>query len=140
VATAAVGEWWRQHPWREAGEVLADELKATAGPLVRRHPLWVVAGAACLGAFLVSQRPWRWPAVAERVRPMPGRLGRFLLSQLTQVPVQTALLSMLVLLRKPRNEPASAEGAQPSSAPSTQPSSEAEPARQPNPTPAHDGG
>lgn len=124
VATAALGEWWQHHPWRPAGELLAGEWRATAAPLVRRHPVLIVLAAAGLGAFLVAQRPWRWPGVAERVRPMPARLGRFLLGQLSQAPVQTALLSLLMLLRKPADAPAPA-GDTP---------------RQPRPTSTPDGG
>lgn len=131
-AAAALGEWWHHHPWRPAGELLVDEIRASALPCLRRHPLATVAAAATLGAALVVSRPWRWPGVADRVRPMPRRLGRWLARQLSQAPIQATLLSMLMVFIKP---PA---------APGDTPVSGGEPApeavRQPSPTTTSDAG
>jgi hypothetical protein len=133
-AAAALGEWWHHHPWRPAGELLVDEIQVSALPWLRRHPVVTVAAAATLGAALVVSRPWRWPGVAERVRPMPRRLGRWLIRQFSQAPVQATLLSILMLFVKPAARAAS--GAAP--APGAGPAQEA--ARQPSPTHTSDAG
>lgn len=134
VAAAALGEWWHHHPWRPAGELLVDEVQASALPWLRRHPVATVAVAATLGAALVVSRPWRWPGVAERVRPMPRRLGRWLIRQVGQAPVQATLLSMLMLLVKPAAQAAAGDAPAPGSAPPS------DAARQPSPTSASDAG
>lgn len=100
-AMAALGEWWHRQPWRPAGEMLVDEIQASALPWVRRHPVATVAAAAALGAAVVASRPWRWPGVAQRVRPVPRQLSRWLLRQFSQAPVQATLLNMLMLWLKP---------------------------------------
>lgn len=132
-ASAALGEWWHHHPWRPAGEMLVDEIQASALPWVRRHPVATVAGAALLGAAIVVSRPWGWPGVAERVRPMPRRLGRWLFRQFSQAPVQAALLSMLMIFVKPAAEAASGDAAS-----GGEPAPDA--ARQPSPTSTSDAG
>lgn len=131
LATAALGEWWHHHPWRPVGEMLAGEAQASTLPWLRRHPVAAVATAAALGAALVVSRPWRWPGVSERVRPMPRRLGRWLLRQVSQAPVQTALLSMLMLFL---NKPSAADADGPPPTPA------GEPQRQPSPTSTPDAG
>lgn len=133
LAMTALGEWWHHHPWRPAGEMLVDEVKGAALPVIRRHPVVVVALAAGLGAAVVAGRPWRWPVVAARMRPMPGHMGRWALRQLTSPSVQAALLSLLVVLRRP-------EHPEPEPAPPPHPSSEPQPPRQPSPTQTSDGG
>lgn len=97
IAMGATQNWWQTHPWRRNGELLAGELNHTVTPMLRRHPRAAIALAVGAGLALVVAKPWRWPLVAAQVRPLPRRVGRWMLSQLTQAPGQ-ALLSALFLL------------------------------------------
>ena len=88
--------WWNSQPLRAEADLLATGLKARLTPIVQRHPLATVAGAALVGALLVAGRPWRWPLVGDQLRPLPGRVGLWLAGQLASVPIQTALFSLLM--------------------------------------------
>jgi hypothetical protein len=101
--------------------------------MIRRHPVAVVALAAGLGAAIVAGRPWRWPVVAARMRPMPGHVGRWALRQLTSPSVQAALLSLLVVLRRPEHPEPTEQPERPQPTPAPQP-------RQPSPTQTSDAG
>ena len=102
--------WWQRQPLRPVGELLAAELRATALPLVRKHPLITVAAAGALGVLLVAGRPWRWPLVARQVHRAPHRVGSWLTRQLGQASVQASLIGMLMVwARRPPADPASAQ-------------------------------
>lgn len=94
----AVQDSWLQHPWRPAAELLAQEARAVALPAVRRHPVAAVAIAAGLGMALVASRAWHVPLLAVSLRSTPRRLGRWLLRQFAQPPVQAGVLSLLLML------------------------------------------
>ncbi len=96
MAVGSLQSWWQRHPWRVTGELLARELHGALTPAVRRHPLAAALLAGGLGLALMRCRPWRWPLVANQFRPLPGRIGHWLMHQLTQAPGQ-ALLSSLLL-------------------------------------------
>jgi hypothetical protein len=99
LSEAAQG-WWQRHPWRPTGLLLLRQVQ----PLVRRHPVASTAAAAALGAALMGLRPWRWQAVDTQLRPLPGRVGHWLLAQLSSGPMQLALASLILM---PRGDDAS---------------------------------
>jgi hypothetical protein len=109
VALAAVQGWWRKHPLRGGGELLAYELNTSLLPAVRRHPERALLIGATAGFGLVLLRPWRWPLVAGQLKPLPGRLGHWLLAQLSQAPLQ-ALLSAALGVMAGRAAAAGADG------------------------------
>ncbi len=89
MAWVALRAWWQQQPFATAVRLLAGELSAQAAPLLRRHPLAVVAAAALLGSVFVAVRPWRLLRV---------QLGRWVLAQATSAPVLGTLAAMLATL------------------------------------------
>lgn len=117
LALEAVEQWWQHNPWRMAGQAVVGELDQTVTHWARRHPAMTVALAAAAGFAVVSARPWAWPGVADQLRPMPRRVGRWLLHQLTQAPLQPvpAVLAGLVLAGRAAS-PASAPAAAPAPA------------------------
>ena len=100
--------WWQRQPLRPVGELLAAELRASALPLVRKHPLLTVAAAGTLGVLVVTGRPWRWPLVARQMHRAPHRLGHWLTRQLGSASVQASLIGMLMVWA--RQPPADAAG------------------------------
>lgn len=98
LAGDALEAWWRQHPWREMGELLLMGLRERALPVLRRHPVAAVALAAAGGAALVMWRPWRLPLVRSRLAALPRGAGRWVFGQLSQPAVQAVLLGTLVSL------------------------------------------
>lgn len=55
----AVSNWWKSHPVHAFGVIAGSTLRDAAGPLVRRHPVAMVAAAVLAGAVLMRMRPWR---------------------------------------------------------------------------------
>lgn len=97
MALAAVQDAWQHHPWRATAQLLGREASAAVLPAVRRHPFAAVVIAAGLGMAAVASRRWHWPLLTRRLRRSPGQLGGWLLHQLTQAPMQTAVVSALVM-------------------------------------------
>ena len=97
VLADAVEQTWRLHPLRPVGEAIAAGYRSQVAPTLRRHPWAVVAVAAAVGAALVFGRRWHAPLLANTLRPLPQRLGRWLLRQLASAPVQTALAGWLMV-------------------------------------------
>lgn len=127
LAAGLLQDWWQRHPWRSTGEQLAETARHALLPVVRRHPLSALLGAVALGAALVVARAWCWPAV-RAIRPAATRNGRrWLIAQLTNPAVQTALLSTVMLLVKQlsarRTTPAPAAAAAESPRPTVTPAS-----------------
>jgi hypothetical protein len=65
---------WRSHPLRALAQTAGMLGGLAVPPLIRRHPVAAVAGAAGAGALLVACRPWRllgrralWTALASRL-------------------------------------------------------------------------
>lgn len=106
LAAGLLQDWWQRHPWRSSAEALAETARHAVLPLVRRHPLSALLGAAAIGALLVVARAWRWPALRPaRPAPAPAQSGgHWLAAQLANPAVQTALLSALMLLVKQWSE------------------------------------
>ena len=124
--------WWQRQPLRPVGELLAVELRATALPLVRKHPLITVAAAGALGVLLVAGRPWRWPLVTRQMHRAPHRVGSWLTRQLGNASVQASLIGMLMVwARRPPAD--TADGTAADTRPSTQPNTQ--PAADPNTEP-----
>ncbi len=96
VAFQAAADWWRANPWRAAGEAVAEELHQSLTPIVRRHPVASVTLAAAAAAAVAAARPWRWPLVAQQLRPLPGRAGRWLLRQLSRAPLQSLIVGAML--------------------------------------------
>ena len=92
----AVADWWQANPWRTAGEAVAEELHHSLTPLVRRHPLASVALVAAAAGAVAAARPWRWPLVAQQLKPLPGRVARWLLRQLSRAPLQSLIVGALL--------------------------------------------
>jgi len=97
-----VARWWQRHPWRPAGETVVAELRASALPLIRRHPWATLGAAAAAGALLVAGRGRVWPVVVVQVRPLPSRLLHWLLAELRSAPAQAALASLLLVALRGR--------------------------------------
>ena len=105
LATDALQGWWQRHPWRPAASLVLGQVR----PVVQQHPLACASAAAVLGAVLVGSKPWRWRAVDGHLRPLPGRVGHWLLAELGRAPVQAALASLaLTALRATASAPAAA--------------------------------
>lgn len=109
LAVDGIATWWENNPWRVAGQALAAELDDAVKPWVRRHPVLTIGVAAGLGYAVVASRAWTWPALAEQIRPLPSRAGRWLLHQLTQAPLQTLLASLALMRGSEPPAPASPE-------------------------------
>jgi hypothetical protein len=65
---------WRRHPVRALAQTAGMLGGLAVPPLIRRHPVAAVAGAASAGALLVACRPWRllgrrsvWAALTTRM-------------------------------------------------------------------------
>lgn len=97
VLVEALEQTWRVHPLRPVGMAIAEGYRSRVAPALRKHPWAMVAVAAGLGAVLVLGRRWHAPLLASTLRPLPQRLGRWLLLQLASAPVQTALAGWLLM-------------------------------------------
>jgi len=105
--------WWRRQPLATAAELGAAELRATVLPVVRRHPLAALAGAALLGGVLVASRRWLWARAARGAGMWRGHLGAWAWRQARDPAVQLLLMSWVQQLAASR----SAAGAQAAPAP-----------------------
>ena len=130
TAMGAVRSWWRSQPWHVTTEWAGRAVMAETRPLIRRHPFWALALGIGAGAALVAARPWRWHAVSRRVRPLGGHLVGWMVTQLSQVPVQMALAALLAQFVGAR-----ARGQDAAPVPAPAPS----PAPSPGPTPVPQG-
>ena len=99
----AVQGWWQHHPWRATGTLLYAQVR----PVLRRHPVAATAIAAFAGAAVVGLRPWRWQAVDEQLRPLPGRVLHWLMGQLNSAPMQTALVTLALMALRADEPPPS---------------------------------
>lgn len=112
VLVEAVEQTWRVHPLRPVGVAIAESYRSQVAPVLRKHPWVMVAVAAGLGAALVLGRRWHAPLLVSTLRPLPQRLGRWLLAQLTSAPVQTALAAWLMVRAssaRPTADPAASD-------------------------------
>lgn len=53
-------DWWLRQPIQPALATAANEVRTAVDPLARRHPWWLLGGAAVAGAALVALMPRRW--------------------------------------------------------------------------------
>lgn len=95
---AGAQDTWKHHPWRPTAELVLQQAGAAVLPAVRRHPVAAVALAAGLGMAVVAGRRWYAPTLQGQVRSAPARLGRWLLRQLGQAPVQAGLVGLVAML------------------------------------------
>ena len=131
LGAGLVQDWWRRHPWRSTGEALFETARNNMLPLVKRHPLSALLGAATLGGLLVMARAWRWPALRKAHPPSTRGAARWVAAQLANPTVQTALLSAVMLLVKQGSARGEASASAP--APAASPASAAMPPSPPSP-------
>jgi hypothetical protein len=60
IAVRWLRRWWAGHPWRTTFEFARDAGQELAGPLAKKHPWWLLAGALIGGMLLTRAKPWRW--------------------------------------------------------------------------------
>ena len=60
IAVRWLRRWWAGHPWRTTFEFARDAGQELAGPLAKKHPWWLLAGAFVGGMLLTRVKPWRW--------------------------------------------------------------------------------
>lgn len=60
IAVRWLRRWWAGHPWRTTFEFARDAGQELAGPLAKKHPWWLLAGAFIGGMLLTRAKPWRW--------------------------------------------------------------------------------
>ncbi|MEO7150165.1 MAG: hypothetical protein ABIX46_00405 [Burkholderiaceae bacterium] len=89
--------WWKYHPWRAVGVVMADASRSAVAPIAKRHPVTLMLGAALAGALLLRWGPWRW--VAKRTL-LAGFIPRLATRLAANVPMES-WLSALAVLRRP---------------------------------------
>lgn len=105
VAGQALQAWWKDSPWRVAGEALHDTWRTDLQPWVRRHPV-LSAGLTLMtvGAVLRLQ-PWALPGA----RRQAGRAWRYahrgLRRQLAREPWRSLWMAGLASLLAPRARP-----------------------------------
>lgn len=94
--------WWQRQPLAAAAELGSAELRATVLPMVRRHPVAALAGAAALGAVLVASRRWLWAWAGRRAGAWRGSLGGWVWAQARDPAVQLLVMAWLQQLAAAR--------------------------------------
>lgn len=94
--------WWRRQPLATAAELGAAELRATVLPVVRRHPVAALAGAALLGGALVASRRRLWAWAGRRAGAWRGSLGAWVWRQARDPAAQLLLMSWIQQMAAPR--------------------------------------
>lgn len=124
----ALRDWWSQHPWRVAGTVAADAVKAGLQPVAQRHPIALVLGAVVVGGLIVWARPWR-----GILRPalLAGLLPQLMSKAMEHLPVESWLAVLSSLAKQPAAKPPSAPASSP------QPAAPAADAGKPPQSPLH---
>lgn len=92
--------WWKHHPWRAVGMVAADAGREVVAPIAKRHPVYLMLGAALFGALLLRWGPWRW--VAKRTL-LAGFVPILATRVAANVPLES-WLSALAVLRRPKSD------------------------------------
>lgn len=87
--------WWRRQPLAAALRIGGTELRDAVLPIVRSHPLTVMAAAAALGATVVLSRRALWRLIAGQMRPWSGSVGSWMLQQLSSPAVQAAAFAWM---------------------------------------------
>ena len=111
IAVRWLRRWWAGHPWRTTFEFARDAGQELAGPLAKKHPWWLLAGALVGGMLLTRVKPWRWLSGGAL---LAGLLPRFDLASIISW-VNLAIADFT------RQAPASAQAAASTSPPPVQP-------------------
>lgn len=105
VIVDVVASWWERHPLQPVVSLGKDIATHKVGPVIRRHPGAVMAGAFAIGVALVWLRPWRWlrkPAMAA------GLLSQIGARTISQIPWEL-ILAALTAVAHTREEPSESE-------------------------------
>ncbi|HJV60175.1 MAG TPA: hypothetical protein VJ743_04470 [Albitalea sp.] len=125
VVADAIAAWWSHHPLHGAATLAESVAHDTLGPLVRRHPVAVLALAFAAGAAAVRWRPWRWvvkPAIF-------GGLASQVISHLvSEMPIESWVDAMTAFSRNHEDAAAPASPQASGDAMAAEPSREPEPA------------
>ena len=97
VAIDTLESWWKHHPWRVVGMVAADAGREVVAPIAKRHPVYLMLGAALFGALLLRWGPWRW--VAKRTL-LAGFVPLLATRVAAIVPLESWLSALAVLRRR----------------------------------------
>lgn len=87
--------WWHPHPWRAAGQEVAGHVLPAVRDGVRRHPGLTLTLAAGMAAAVVTLRPWTHPWFRRQMRSAPQRVGRFVVQQVSQLPLPSLLAGLV---------------------------------------------
>lgn len=101
LVIATLQSWWKHHPWRAVGLVglvAADAGREAVAPIAKRHPVYLMLGAALFGALLLRWGPWRWVAKRTLVAGFVPLLATRIAAN---VPLES-WLSALTILRRPK--------------------------------------
>jgi hypothetical protein len=66
VGAEMLNTWWTRHPLHPVAGMAQGAVRDHLVPVVRRHPIAVVAGSFAVGALLVWFKPWRFLAGTAR--------------------------------------------------------------------------
>lgn len=88
----AVSNWWKSHPVHAFGVIAGSAARDAAGPLVRRHPVAMVAAAVLAGALVVKARPWRLVLKSALFAGLASQVASRLVSA---VPIDTVIGTLM---------------------------------------------
>jgi hypothetical protein len=108
VAVEMVNSWWTRHPLHPVASFAEDAVREHVAPVVRRHPLAVVAGAVAVGALVVWFRPWRWLAGTARAA---GSASHWAVQLLGSLPIASLLAALTAVAKKRHDDNEDAEQA-----------------------------
>lgn len=129
IAVRWLRRWWAGHPWRTTFEFARDAGQELAGPLAKKHPWWLLAGAFVGGMLLTRVKPWRWLSGGAL---LAGLLPRFDLASI----ISWVNLAIADFMRQAPAPAAAASASAPAPA-STSASTSAPPPSPPSAQPPH---
>lgn len=104
VLIESLSAWWHQHPWRDCVEVAGEQMCERVIPALRRNARSTLLVAVGGAALLVLLRPWRWRRRGRRRVPFSSRLYRWLLAELSRLPLQSMLAAIMLMASRGRHE------------------------------------
>lgn len=101
VGAEMLNTWWTRHPLHPVAGIAEGAVREHVVPIVRRHPLAVVAGSFAVGALLVWFRPWRWMAGTARSLGSASHLATKLLGG---IPIASLLAAFTAVAKHRADE------------------------------------